>query len=156
MAWYRPRLMTEHAMQSASIAQSLTKGIQPCSALPRNSPKAQARAPSALQGERAKGRRGRSSLFLLFRRRYPKREDFRHGTGIRPDLALIYQDYQVGSMGFVGKPRHAHSGICASPSNSRSDWRRAASAKRILRNEPRRKRGATRTRWRTACSASSA
>src|SRR5260370_31245852 len=107
MAWYRPRLMTEHAMQSASIAQSLTKGIQPCSALPRNSPKAQARAPSALQGERAKGRRGRSSLFLLFRRRYPKRQDFLHGTGIRPDLALFFRDNQVGSMRFFGQPRLA-------------------------------------------------
>jgi hypothetical protein len=60
-----PAFSTERAMQLAFIAQSLPKG------------------------ERG---RGHSGLFLLFRRRYPKGEDFRDGTGIRPDLALIYQE----------------------------------------------------------------
>src|ERR1700751_6283641 len=30
-----------------------------------------------------------------------KSGDFRRGTGIQPDLALIYQEYQVGSRGLV-------------------------------------------------------
>src|SRR5260370_15559292 len=113
--------MTEHAMQSP-IWWSRSNEVLLFLAIVR---KRRREPSSALQGERAKGRRGRSSLFLLFRRRYPKREGFRHGTGIRPDLALIYQDYQVGSMRLVDKPRPAHSWICDSPSNSRSDWRRA-------------------------------
>jgi hypothetical protein len=65
-----------------------------------------------------RGERGRSGLFLLFRFRDPKFEDFRHGTGIRPVLALIYQDYQVGSMRARRELRRAHSRICASRSGT--------------------------------------
>ena len=35
----------------------------------------------------------------------PKGEDFRHGAGIRPVLALNYQDYQVGIDGSSSEPR---------------------------------------------------
>lgn len=88
----------------------------------RTGPWAPLTLPSPPAGGR-RGERGRSSLFLLFRRRYPKGDDFRHGTGIRPVLVLIYQDYQVGSMRARRELRRAYSGICASRSNSKGSVR---------------------------------
>src|SRR5438477_11766069 len=125
--------MTEHAMQSASIGQSLTKEIEPFergSALPRNSAKAQARAP---RPARADGKRpaGPQRPLPVISPPLSKTRGFPPRTGIRPVLALIYQDYQVGCEGARREPRRAYWEICASRSNSRSEWRRDASAKRI-------------------------
>src|SRR5436305_12414911 len=100
---------------------------------------------SALRGESVRGGGGAAypviSPPLSEKRGYPPRN--RNPSCSRPELSGLSGGIERARR----ERRRAHSGICASRSNSRSDWRRAASAKRILRNDPRRNCGATRTSW---------
>jgi hypothetical protein len=106
MAWYRPRLMREHAMQSASVAQGLTKGAR--------------YEPRSAGGGEGKGAAAALPVIsppLSERRRFPPRN--RNSTCSCPDLSGLSGTIDAGS----SRTAPCSLGDCASQSNSKGSVR---------------------------------